>query len=70
MESEYHEIAKAYQQYMIAELNARGLTHARGVAEYLTQRLQRTEVGAGARVINLEWHADRLYTEECEFSQR
>ena len=70
MESEYLAFAEAYQQYMHAEISSRGLTHAWGVAEDLPRRLQRTEVGAGARVTHLERRADRLYSEECEFSQR
>ena len=70
MESEYLAFAEAYQQYMNAELRSQGLSHARGVAEELSTRLQRTEAGAGARVTGLEQYADRRYAEECEFSQR
>ena len=68
--AEYSAFAEAYQQHMHAEISSRGLAQARGVAEDLSRRLQRTEMGAGARVTHLEQHADRLYREECECSQR
>ena len=70
MASEYLAFAEAYHQYLNAELSAQGLSHARGIAEDLSRRLQRTEVGAGARVTNLEQYADLRFTEECELSQR
>ena len=63
LESEYHAFVEAYQQCMHAEINSRGLAQARGVAEDLSRRLQRTEMGADARVTHLEQHADRLYRE-------
>ena len=55
---------------MNAELNAQGLSHAPGVVEDLSRRVQRTEAGAGARVIGLDHHADLRFTEECELSRR
>ena len=45
MESEYLAFVEAYRQYMNAESSSQGLSHARGVAEDLSKRLQRTEAG-------------------------
>ena len=65
MESEYLAFAEAYHQYMNAESNSQGLSHARGVAEHLSRRLQRTEAAASAWVTGLEQYDDRWYAEEC-----
>ena len=70
LEWEYLAFAEAYQQYMRAEWNARGISHAQGMAEDLSRRLHCSEAGADARVNDLEQYADRIYSEECRISQR
>ena len=55
---------------MRAEWNARGLSHAQGMAEDLSRRLQYSEAEADVRVHDLEQYADRRYSEECRISQR
>ena len=70
MEPEHSTSAETDQQHAQAVLDARSLTHVRGVVEDLLGMLQRTEAGDGAMLSGLEYYADQRYVEERAQSQR